>query len=595
MTQPIAATQEEVLDYLCGAPHGITFVHGKAGCGKTYLINRIEAAIPGCQVLTPTNLAASLYKRARTLHSFFNPVFDNLVEGYQNPANITPDRIAGFDGMLSRVSMIVIDEVSMVRADTFEMMHRACSMAMRCNKPFGGIPVVVVGDLFQLPPVVASDAELMYLDKEYGGVNFFNSHVFQTNISDIVLFELTKSYRQKDDDYFVSLLDKLRTPMTTAEKVAFVKALNTRVVTDLPDDAIYIASSNSQVSEVNEMCLGQLPGELETVEAKVTLNDPNEMVVMPSCYEQVLSFKPGARVMFTKSSKIGNYRNGEFGVIRSFDGRRFTIVKDDGMIVQCPNQRDRYAHAQLTDYRYNMAYDEEEHRLERVIPFVQRTDQFPLKLAYAFTIHKSQGQTYDKIVLDLSSHIFESGQLYVALSRTKTLDGLYLTKPITFSDIIVDECIFECLDTLRRGNDSSYSDSIGDDVKPRADVATEENAVLPAPYTGTKSAALSGVCRSFVHYIELNESQLSVSRFLIHTLTCYHDLMAEHSVDLAYMELHKIVDLITATYDTDLFVEALARFAQEMDTVDADHCAQLLNTIYEIYMACRNVARMPLH
>lgn len=170
---PIASTQRDVMDYLSKNPKGITFVHGKAGCGKTYLINQIESSNHGCQVLTPTNLAASLYKRARTLHSFFWKGFDNLEEGFQNPDNITSLKASAMASELSGVSMLVFDEISMVRSDTFEMMNQICQRAKGNTLPFGGIPVVVVGDLFQLPPVVSEDAIYEYLMKEYGGIYFF--------------------------------------------------------------------------------------------------------------------------------------------------------------------------------------------------------------------------------------------------------------------------------------------------------------------------------------------------------------------------------------------------------------------------------------
>ena len=179
---PVASTQQDVLDYLSKNPGGITFVHGKAGCGKTYLINQIESSNRGCQVLTPTNLAASLYKRARTLHSFFWKGFDKLEEGFQNPDNISSLKASAMAAELSGVSMLVFDEISMVRSDTFEMMNQICQRAKGNTSPFGGIPVIVVGDLFQLPPVVSDEAIYDYLKKEYGGIYFFDSHVIKNNL-----------------------------------------------------------------------------------------------------------------------------------------------------------------------------------------------------------------------------------------------------------------------------------------------------------------------------------------------------------------------------------------------------------------------------
>ena len=166
--EPIGSTQEKVYNYLLGNPCGITFIHGKAGCGKTYLINKVVQNVQGCQVLAPTNLAASLYRGARTIHSFFYGCLDNLEEGYQNPENITSGKVAGIRSTLIRIKLLVIDEISMVRADLFEMMNQICQKALGSSKPFGGISVVLVGDMFQLPPIVSEEAVYEYLKRNMG-------------------------------------------------------------------------------------------------------------------------------------------------------------------------------------------------------------------------------------------------------------------------------------------------------------------------------------------------------------------------------------------------------------------------------------------
>ena len=181
ITSVKAATQEEVLNFLRSTATGITFVHGKAGCGKTYLIKKLVSGMSGCQVLAPTNLAASLYNGARTLHSFFYGAFDDLDEGYQNPNNLSDLKVAGLRLRLKTIRLLVIDEISMVRSDLFEMMHQICQKALGNDKPFGGIPLVLVGDMFQLPPIVSDDAVFEYLKKEYGGIYFFNSHDILTH------------------------------------------------------------------------------------------------------------------------------------------------------------------------------------------------------------------------------------------------------------------------------------------------------------------------------------------------------------------------------------------------------------------------------
>lgn len=314
-------TQNDVITYLKTIPAGITFVHGKAGCGKTYLINQLLSQIYGCQVLTPTNLAASLYKGARTIHSYFFSALDSLDEGYQNPDNLTIGKVAGVRNALLAISMLVFDEISMVRADLFEMLNRICQMALNNKNPFGGIPVVLVGDLFQLPPIVSDDAVMDYLNAEYGGIYFFNSHIVQNELGNIKLFELTKSYRQANDPDFVNILDAFRNPLSPNEKVEIMNAINSRVTDNLPKDAVYIASSNEEVRQVNTKKLSELSGQITTIDAEYTIlkkdgsdhvtlmhsdipsNEDIFEIVLPSAYDSQLCFKRGAQVVLTKSSK----------------------------------------------------------------------------------------------------------------------------------------------------------------------------------------------------------------------------------------------------------------------------------------------------
>lgn len=591
---PVASTQQDVLDYLSKNPGGITFVHGKAGCGKTYLINQIESSNRGCQVLTPTNLAASLYKRARTLHSFFWKGFDKLEEGFQNPDNITSLKASSMASELSGVTMLIFDEISMVRSDTFEMMNQICQRAKGNTLPFGGIKVVVVGDLFQLPPVVSDTAINDYLIKEYGGIYFFDSHVIQNNIAKIKLFELSKSYRQKNDPKFVELLDAFREPLTDEKKVELLKGLNARVTTSLPEDAIYIASSNEEVSKINTLHLSELGGKLEEIEAeyKIRLRNSDkhveikhselpsdydiEPVILPSQYDGILNFKVGARVMLTKSSKWFGYNNGDIGTVEAFNGSYFTIALDNGGTIMCPNPRDKYKNSQIVEYRYEMEYDEKKHKIVRKAPFLQRTTQFPLKLAYAFTIHKSQGQTYDKVILDLNSHIFAPGQLYVALSRAKSLDGLYLTKKITYSDIISDDSIFLFLNEVRLAN------------------GAKATSPTPAPQSpaAPKRAIDNPRCDDFISFVKLNEQSDSIKDFLCHTLDSYKSVFALGQNDLAMEELIKVIDLINGSYITDRYDDMILVMRSKQPT--SEDCSYNLNAIFEIYTDVINSPRQQL-
>lgn len=574
---PKEATRQEVIDYILSVPRGITFVHGKAGSGKTTLIRQIVKQMEGCQVLTPTNMAAALYKNAKTVHSFFHRGFDDLSEGYQNPENITPARLAEIRSQLQKLQMLIFDEVSMIRADTFQMMHELCRQAMGNDEPFGGLSVVVVGDLFQLPPVVNNEDVVKYLRREYGGVYFFDSHVVRENLSKLRLFELCESYRQKDDNDFVRLLDEFRHPLTPQEKIDVLDRLNSRVADELPANVPYIASSNAEVNAVNTANLDALTGNLLKNEASyevlrtdkpeyVTLSHsqlPTELpihpIVLPSAYDGVLQYKIGARVMLTKSSKLAGYSNGDFGTIEDFGQGSFFIRLDNGRLVRCPDPHDRYSDSQLKDKRYEVEYNEKLHRLIRKPQYIQITHQYPVKLAYAFTIHKSQGQTYDKVILDLNSHIFAPGQLYVALSRVRSLDGLYLTKRIAYSDIISDVSIFDFLSCIRVMNGG----------KVPIEVQWDLNKVY------------NPLCNSFISFVRQNEQNASTSSMLIHALESYKVTFAAHGYAYAMQEIEKVVDIIDDAYETDAHGDFIDRLRAL--TPGEKECQEVLNGCMEIY------------
>ncbi|MDE6680628.1 MAG: AAA family ATPase [Muribaculaceae bacterium] len=590
--EPKGATQEDVLRHLRSRPQGITFVHGKAGCGKTYLIRQIEKSVEGCRVLAPTNLAAALYAEGTTFHSFFYGALDEIKEGFQLPGNLKdrplPERVMQ---RLWQTRMIVIDEISMVRADSLEMIHHILQKARRNNRPFGGMPIVLVGDLFQLPPVVSDTATEDYLMQEYGGVHFFHSHVIQANINNIHFFELTKSYRQKNDLAYVELLDAFRRPLAPKEKIDLIGRLNSRVTTEIPENTIIIASSNAQVGVVNSTRLEELPGELLVADASyrvrrsegpdstgsnyVTLThsdlpttEPIIPIEVPASMESHLELKVGARVMICSSNRRAGYVNGDFGTVVRYDdedGNMYIALERTGSIVRIPNYPN-----EMVSERFLMQYDRSRHRLKRGY-LLQRTVQYPLRLAYAFTIHKSQGQTYDAVVLDLSSHIFAPGQLYVALSRVKSLDGLYLTKPVTYSDIISDESVFGFLDTLRR---------------KAAGLDNETPAEPPRRYAHP-------LCSSFTAFVRANEEDAETARMLEHVLQCYAQLSAGGTPQIASAELLKIVDTVCNVYVTDAYTELLsAHTTVALDSFAA--CDALLNAIFEVYTSVVHTPRRQL-
>lgn len=211
----LTAEQQKIADEMCEDLKPITFIQGKAGTGKSYLIKELVNILGIDEILCPTNLAKQVYEKdynvsARTIHSFFFREFDDIDEGFQNPNEYNQVKNEYFISEIQEKNIIVIDEVSMVRSDLLEMIHKILSTAMGNDLPFGGIKIILVGDLFQLPPVVESEETLKYLKNEYGGVYFFDSHVIQENLSQIKFYELNESVRHQDDSDWVKMLDMLR-------------------------------------------------------------------------------------------------------------------------------------------------------------------------------------------------------------------------------------------------------------------------------------------------------------------------------------------------------------------------------------------------
>lgn len=413
--------QQAVLDCLRNENRSV-FLTGVAGCGKSTLLRHWlselsdrERAKVAC--LAPTGIAA-VNVRGQTVHSFFG-----LRPGVIDPNQHLASRAAM--ERLSAVDTIVIDEVSMVAADVFTAMDISLRSAQRGDGkflPFGGVRLVMVGDLHQLPPVVPGDMRVWY-KRTFNSPEgwFFHAPIFR-ELSPAV-FNLTRSYRQRDDDGFVELLNRLREDDTSA--IAEINAA-TPAGSTAPSTAPILAPRNKTVSEYNQKKLDALKSPVFDIEADIEGDVKPSM--MPAA--KVLQLAEGARIMTIRNGD--SYVNGSLGFVRGVDGEVIHIELDDGEEVGL-----KPATWEITKYKASGG------GLESSV--VGTVKQYPLKLAWALTVHKSQGQGFPHALLDTDGGMFAAGQLYVALSRIESLRGVYLRRQLTRTDLRVSKHVVKFL------------------------------------------------------------------------------------------------------------------------------------------------------
>lgn len=387
------------------------YITGKAGTGKSLLLQYfVENSGKRVVVTAPTGVAA-LNVGGQTIHSFFKMPFDIDFDEIKVDYKLRE--------ILRNIDTVIIDEVSMVRVDLMEAINRKLQIARKNDEPFGGVQMVMFGDLYQLPPVV-TDGELdRYFKHNFGGYYFFNAPAIQK--TDLNIYELSTIFRQKDAE-FKEVLNAIRHGKFKSSQL---DTLNGRTSLEKPDSGfITLAGHNSTVSAINHKRLTQLPGEEKIYEAEIWGNITESS--FPT--EKKLKLKVGAQVMMLKNdtNKPRRWVNGTLGVITNLNNEVVKVNIDGVEHTVTPAAWDKI------QYDYNP--DERELTKKVVSSF----KQLPLRLAWAITIHKSQGQTYQSVAIDLSDGAFAHGQTYVALSRCVSLEGLYLDSPIRREDVIVD-------------------------------------------------------------------------------------------------------------------------------------------------------------
>ena len=407
----------------------VVFLTGNAGSGKsTFLRYWLSHTKKRTVVLSPTGMGAInlLPIKASTIHKFFRFRPVPLVPG--NIPRIKPEFMEMARQQYLSVDTIIIDECSMVSS----MMLQAIDWFYRINfdtdEPFGGIQIVLVGDLAQLPPVVADKAERKYIDDHYRSRYFFDASVLdQTGVS---MIKFTHIFRQKDER-FISLLNKIRDNTVSQEDLDVLNTVCYSPTVD-PDDLI-LCSTNDQVKKINDARLAALPGQQVTLQANINgyFNPKNCPV------DEITVVKPGCQVMCRNNDPEGNWVNGTIGKFLRRVNSDLIEVEIDGVT----HQMERFKF-ETCEYKY----DKNTKKLEPKESSYM--EAFPITLAYAISIHKSQGSTYEKFSIDMGRGAFDSGQTYVALSRGTSLGGITLNKKITMRDIIIDPVLINFFKTI---------------------------------------------------------------------------------------------------------------------------------------------------
>ncbi len=397
------------------------FVTGRAGTGKSTLLQLFRNTTRKKSiVLAPTGIAA-LNVQGMTIHSFFRfpakPISRSEVKRVRNRK------------LYEKIETIIIDEISMVRADMLDNIDAFMRLnGTRPGLPFGGVQMIFFGDLFQLPPVVSSDAERQLFKTFYDSAYFFSAKVFEHDF-EMEMLELYQTYRQ-DSRHFIRLLDSIRLNHADYDDL---EDLNERHFPDFEVEDFYITLSprNATVDAINTRELKKLNTEERSYMAKV--HGMFDKRKFPT--DAILNLKMDAQVMFVKNDPDRKFVNGSIGKIVALEPDEIKVaIEDENGIQKIINvvQLDW----EILKYSVN---DKNEIETDVLGSF----KQYPIRLAWAVTIHKSQGKTFDKVIIDMGRGAFESGQTYVALSRCRTLNGIILKTKITPKDVITDDRIVD--------------------------------------------------------------------------------------------------------------------------------------------------------
>lgn len=396
------------------------FITGRAGTGKSTLLNYFhDNTRKNVVILAPTGVAA-VNVGGQTIHSFFHFKPNVTLSSIKKKKNSEKGKITVY----KKIKAIIIDEVSMVRADLLDCADKFLRLnGPNSKRPFGGVQMIFIGDLYQLPPVVTSREKEIFRS-HYKSPYFFSAEVFEA--LDLEFIELEKVYRQKDNE-FIRLLNAIRNRTVTDDDLALI---NSRCDPsfEAPANEFYISltSTNAAADIINERQLAQLPG--KTWEAHGLIAGEFGQEYLPTAVE--LKLKKRAQIMLLNNDAYGRWINGTIGKIMDFK-------KDDEDEEVIAAKLDNGTTVEISAYTweiYRFFLKNEELRSEAVGSFTQ----YPVRLAFAVTIHKSQGKTFEKAIIDVGRGTFAHGQMYVAISRCTALEGIVLKQPLKKSHILMD-------------------------------------------------------------------------------------------------------------------------------------------------------------
>ncbi len=427
----ISSQFQQVIDLIQNSDKNL-FLTGKAGTGKSTLLSLIRyTTTKQLAVLAPTGLAA-INVEGQTIHSFF-----------RFPPGITPLEAADEgrkrrrDEVFKKLQLIIIDEISMVRSDLLDAMDIFLQNIKNSPLPFGGVQTIMIGDLYQLPPILRSD-ELMAHSEHYETPYFFSAYVIknlQNSFGNLLEFiELEKIYRQTDQE-FIDLLNAVRLQQINYQSLEKLNQRYDPAWQNLADDHVILTATNRRSEDINQQNLNKLKTEEGVYEGKVTGKFAEKDY--PTLLE--LPLKLEARVMLIKNDPKARWVNGTLGTVKAMLNHSVIVELDNGKEVEVEDVKWEV---------FKTVVNEETGEFEKQV--LGSFEQLPLKLAWSITIHKSQGQTFDKLILDLERGAFTTGQTYVALSRCRTLEGLVLANKLKLTDIKTDQRVNKFLMGLKK-------------------------------------------------------------------------------------------------------------------------------------------------